>query len=112
MLNRIPSDNHSRQILPLGPLDISGSAIVGFGASTGGSFLGPTQQTISNFQFKGTGNLLIGDVNGDGSIDLLDVSPFVDLLTNGGFQAAADINQDGIVDLLDVAPFVDLLTGG
>ena len=55
---------------------------------------------------------LIGDVNCDGEINLLDVSPFVDLLLTGGFSTKADITGDGNVDLLDVAPFVDLLTGG
>ena len=55
--------------------------------------------------------LLIGDVNRDGNVDLLDVAPFVELLTNGDFQAEADINQDGVIDLLDAAPFVNLLTG-
>ena len=54
---------------------------------------------------------LLGDVNQDGSVDLLDVQPFVDLLTDGGFQVEADINGDGLVDLLDVAPFVELLSG-
>ena len=44
----------------------------------------------------------------DGSVDLLDVAPFVELLANGGFKAEADINQDGNVDLLDVQPFVDI----
>lgn len=52
---------------------------------------------------------LIGDVNGDGNVNLLDVAPFVDLLSLGGFQEEADINQDGNVDLLDVGPFVMLL---
>ena len=55
---------------------------------------------------------LLGDVNCDGFVDLLDVAPFVDLLTEGIFEPKADINQDGFVDLLDVAPFVDLLSGG
>ena len=54
---------------------------------------------------------LLGDVNMDGSVDLLDVAPFVQLLTNGQFQIEADVNQDGEVDLLDVGPFVDLITG-
>ena len=53
-----------------------------------------------------------GDVNTDGTIDLLDVTPFVTLLVNGGFQCEADIDISGAVDLLDVTPFVDLLTGG
>ena len=55
---------------------------------------------------------LLGDVNQDGAVDLLDVGPFVDLLISGEFQAEADTNQDGAVDLLDVGPFVDILTGG
>ncbi len=40
------------------------------------------------------------------------LAPFVDLLTNGEFQAEADVNQDGEVELLDVAPFLDLMAGG
>ena len=54
---------------------------------------------------------LLGDVNRDGEVDLLDIAPFVDLLTAGEFQIEADINQDKQVDLLDVAPFVELLAG-
>jgi hypothetical protein len=55
--------------------------------------------------------VLLGDVNMDGMVDLLDIAPFVDLLTNLQYQAEADINQDGNVDLLDVTPFVGLLSG-
>ena len=58
------------------------------------------------------GGLLLGDVNCDGEVNLLDVAPFVDLLIGGGFEPKADINQDGFVDLLDVSPFVKILTGG
>ena len=60
----------------------------------------------------GKGKVLLGDVNCDGVVDLLDVAPFVDLLTTGGFSDKADVNQDGVVDLLDVDPFVDILLGG
>ena len=56
-------------------------------------------------------SFLPGDVNLDGSVDLLDVPAFVNVLANGEFQLEADINEDGIVDLLDVAPFVKLLGG-
>ena len=54
---------------------------------------------------------VLGDVNCDGFVDLLDVAPFVDLITSGDFNTKADMNMDGEVDLLDVSPFVDLLTG-
>ena len=55
--------------------------------------------------------LILGDVNGDGLVNLLDVEPFVDLISSGGFNAAADINMDGVVNLLDVGPFIELLSG-
>ena len=58
------------------------------------------------------GKILLGDVNRDGLVNLLDVAAFVDRVVSGTFQPEADINEDGIVNLLDVAPFVDLLTGG
>ena len=53
---------------------------------------------------------LAGDVNNDGSVNLLDVAGFVELIITGQFQAQADVNCDGSVDLLDVDPFVQLLT--
>ena len=56
-------------------------------------------------------SVILGDVNGDGEVNLLDVAPFVDLLTSGGYNPAADINMDGEVNLLDVQPFVQLLGG-
>lgn len=43
-------------------------------------------------------------------INLLDVFPFVQLLTAGDYSCAADANFDGMVNLLDVGPFVDLLS--
>ena len=55
-------------------------------------------------------DILLGDVNRDGAVDLLDVSPFVDAILSGEFIPEADINGDGTVDLLDVGPFVQLLT--
>ena len=61
-------------------------------------------------EYETKGNQL-GDINCDGSLDLLDVDPFVTLLANGMFEPKADMNCDGFVDLLDVQPFVDLLAG-
>ena len=55
--------------------------------------------------------ILLGDVNLDGEVNLLDVAPFVELITSAGFLAEADINMDGSVNLLDVEPFVAILTG-
>ena len=56
-------------------------------------------------------NTLLGDVNMDGVVNLLDVQPFVKLISGALFQAEADVNQDGAVNLLDVEPFIAILSG-
>ena len=56
-----------------------------------------------------------GDVNLDGVVNFLDISPFITVLTmgeTGEFQAQADLNDDGIVNFLDISPFIIALTGG
>ncbi len=55
---------------------------------------------------------IVGDVNCDGVVDLLDIEPFVQAITNNVFDFKADINGDGEDNLLDVAGLVQLLTGG
>ena len=52
---------------------------------------------------------LLGDVNLDGTVDLRDVGPFIDRVSNGNYQTEADTNVDGSINLLDVDPFVELL---
>ena len=55
--------------------------------------------------------VLVGDVNCDGVINLLDVDPFIAALNGGIFNAKADTNMDGVLNLLDVQPFIALLSG-
>ena len=55
-------------------------------------------------------DVLLGDVNRDGVVDFLDISPFIVVLSNSGFQLEADINQDGEVDFLDISPFIVILS--
>ena len=55
--------------------------------------------------------LLLGDVNRDGFVNFLDISPFINRLSSGVFQAEADCNQDGFVDFFDISVFIELLTG-
>lgn len=80
----------------------------------GFSFDDSTNQTVfvDNFSLTQEAELLLGDVNCDGDINLLDVAPFVDLISNGTFSEKADMNQDGTVNLLDVEPFINQLSGG
>ena len=43
-------------------------------------------------------SILLGDLNGDGLVNLLDVAPFVDAISSTTFIEEADINQDGMVN--------------
>ena len=66
----------------------------------------------TSIQSVASAGVIRGAVNLDGTVNLLDVAPFVDVLSNGDFQLEADVNQDSFVNLLDVAPFIDVLTNG
>ena len=62
------------------------------------------------FEYQAPDSIVLGDVDLNGFVNLLDVAPFVEVLLQGIYQAEADVNQDQEVDLLDVEPFVELLT--
>jgi phospholipase/lecithinase/hemolysin len=70
-------------------------------------------QLIGNAAFDVlAGSSLLGDVNGDGDVNGLDVDPFVDVLLSGPYQPEADMNEDQVVNGLDVDPFVAAVVGG
>ena len=52
----------------------------------------------------------LGDVNRDGAVDFLDISPFITVLASSGFQNEADIDRDGSVNFLDISPFITILS--
>jgi len=54
-------------------------------------------------------DFLCGDINQDGFINFLDISPFIDLLAANAFQAEADFNGDGLVTFLDICGLIDKL---
>jgi hypothetical protein len=55
-----------------------------------------------------------GDVNGDGSVNISDVTVLIDLLLGGGTisNPAADCNQEGSVNIADVTALIDYLLSG
>ena len=77
-----------------------------------GGILGPIQNIVfgSIAINVSTTAIQYGDVDGSGAVNLLDVTPFVNLLSIGGCSVEADVNCDGALDLLDVARFVELLS--
>ncbi|MBQ6079166.1 MAG: SUMF1/EgtB/PvdO family nonheme iron enzyme [Muribaculaceae bacterium] len=56
-----------------------------------------------------------GDVNGDGNVNIADVTSLIDVLLGGASQttsSCADVNLDGSVNIADVTDLIDyLLTG-
>ncbi len=65
----------------------------------------------NGFPLLPTPPVLLGDTNQDGDVNLLDVAPFIELLSSGEYQAEADVNEDCVVNLLDVSGFIDILSG-
>ena len=66
---------------------------------------GGWQSSLNSFSL-----FVLGDINGDGIVNLLDVSPFVEAVSQGTFIPEADINGDGVVNLLDIQGFVEILS--
>ena len=53
---------------------------------------------------------LLGDVNGDGVLNVLDVVTLVNIiLDNDDYILAGDMNQDGALDVLDIVTLVNII---
>ena len=70
-----------------------------------------TSIRIETFTVEIVGSTLLGDVNLDGTVNFLDISPFIAVLSGGIDQAEADCNEDGEVNFLDISPFISILSG-
>ena len=68
--------------------------------------------TISEHTIELDVEVVLGDLNGDGVVNLLDVDPFVNAVGNGIYSCEGDVNEDGVINLLDVEPFIAILSGG
>ena len=53
---------------------------------------------------------LLGDVDLSGTVDFLDIQPFIAVLSGRTNQCEADCDQSGIVDFLDIQPFIEILS--
>jgi hypothetical protein len=57
-------------------------------------------------------NILLGDYNSDGIINVLDVIQVIDLILNGNmFSESVDMNNDGTINVLDVIVLIDIIIG-
>jgi len=56
----------------------------------------------------------VGDVNGDGVINISDVTALIDLILSDGtidsdMKSRADVNGDGVINISDVTALIDLI---
>ena len=56
-----------------------------------------------------TNFMLIGDINNDGIINILDIIQTVNLILVNQYSNSADINDDGIVNILDIVQIVTII---
>lgn len=66
----------------------------------------------NRFELKVPGNVLLGDVNEDGKVDVHDVRATASIIIgNPGTynQSAADVNEDGKVDVTDLTKIIDIV---
>jgi hypothetical protein len=68
-----------------------------------------------NFFFQADDDYLLGDVNGDGNVNISDVTTLINYLLSGTGDVnvkAADVNEDGSVNISDVTTLINLLLKG
>ena len=80
-----------------------------------------TAQPLQNYRsqsqiphlFSVANNFKSGDVNGDGAIDVADISAVISVMANGTniSFANADMNGDGNVDVADISTVIDIMAG-
>ena len=50
---------------------------------------------------------MVGDLNGDDVLNVLDVVLMVNLALDGGYEDVADMNEDGVVNVLDIVTLIN-----
>ena len=55
--------------------------------------------------------VLLGDCNQDGVVNVLDIGPFIGFLNTSFYLEEADCNQDGVLNVLDIGPFISIING-
>ena len=69
---------------------------------------GNVLQTEWGACYEGT---LAGDVNYDGTLDILDLVALANLILSNEYLSTGDMNQDGQLDILDIVTLVNVILG-
>ena len=81
-------------------------------AGTSNSLWAAAEELASNYG----GTVMQGDANGDGTVDVVDVTTIVDFILEKSTptdaqKANADVNGDGIIDVVDLTATVQIILG-
>lgn len=84
---------------------------------TGGNNLSQRFMTYNRVELYGTDGIpqdqLVGDVDGDGAVNIADVTALIDCLLSGVPTVGnGDIDGDGTVNIADVTALIDILLSG
>ena len=52
---------------------------------------------------------LVGDVNNDGDVNVIDITALIDEIMNDGTNERADVNQDGEINVIDITALIDII---
>lgn len=50
-----------------------------------------------------------GDTNGDGKVDVADISQVIAVMAAGGYSAVVDVNADDVVDVADISQVISIM---
>lgn len=81
--------------------EVAGNEIIGYGP-----------KVTVRFEYKDAANPGIhGDVNGDGAVDVADISAVITVMANGEYSKEADVNGDDAVDVADISSVISVMAG-
>jgi len=81
----------------------------GIFATSSHRFDTPPFVTTDHMGFRVVVHNFQGDINNDGSIDVLDIVVAVNFVLSNEYNALADFNSDGIIDIIDIVQLVNII---
>ena len=72
----------------------------------------PYQEGDENIYLGVEDDFIVGDVNQDGILNILDVVIIVNQVLSNEYNLIADVNEDGFINVLDVVMMANILLGG
>ena len=55
---------------------------------------------------------LPGDVNDDGTVNILDIVQLANMILSNEYEESADLSGDGVLNILDIVQLINIILGG